>query len=308
MMNRKGMFFIILAVVLISFFLLSFTFFSVVKDRSAIQKRVETLNNFVFAVEEDIERRLFISGYRIIFLFEKRIIEEGSEIDDVQTRFEELFYNGTLYGTSYPNITTGVTFFDIEDRLESDAGKIGANLSFFNPIVSITQDDPWHVKISLTVDFVVEDLSDLVRWNKTLVSEAFVPIEGFGDPMYSLNTNSKVFANITQTPYTDFVDGNDVSDLKSHLLGSYYIDSAGAPSFLNRLEGVFTPDVNGIESLVNLDELAVQGVSIFQKSVVDYIYFSTANLCSSTVSPTGMPSWFRLDKAHETLYEVTTSC
>jgi len=303
-MNKRGMFFMILAIVLVTFLIFSLTFFSFVKDRGAIEDRIDTLNGFVFAAEEDLERRLFISGFRMIFLFEKRIIEQGEYIDDTENRFNELFYNATLYGESFPDIMSGATLGDIEDELEGKANKIGANLSLYNANLVVTQDDPWNVKVSLNAELFIDDISGLASWNRTLVSEALVPVEGFGDPIYSVSTNSLVFENITRSPYV--FDPADVANLRDHTLGSFYIASPNnAPSFLQRLEGDLTSDLNGIESLVNLDRLVSAGVIVDpSRSDIDFEYFGvSSNECA--VSPAGMPSWFKLNSNRVADYQVS---
>ena len=304
-MNKRGMFFMLLAILLIGIILLSYTFYSQFRERNTIQKRVETLNNFVFAVEEDLERRLFITLFRIIFLFEEKIIETANPISNMEDKFNEAFYNGT-YNGEFQNLMLGATFYDMENVLRAKANKLGANLSFENPKVEVSQDDPWNVKINLSIDFVAEDLSGLVKWNKTLVVISYVPVESFGDPLYVINTNSLVFSNISKSPYSDnFVSGSDASNLLAHLEGSYYIVNTDAPSFLDRIKGINAGNANGIESLVNLDDLASLGIEVEQKSVVDHIYFSSGNPSSCGVIPSGMPSWFELDNAHLITYQVS---
>ena len=120
-----------------------------------------------------------------------------------------------------------------------------------------------------------------------------------------MNTNGLVAPKIVKTPYSSFVSGANISNLSSHLKNSFYIASTNAPSFLDRLEGRIVASDYGIESLVNLDELAKQGISVKQKSVIDYIYFSEASGEGCRVLPSGMPSWFRLDNAHLVSYGVT---
>ena len=74
--NKRGIFFTTLVIVMFSLFIITLTFYSQVQERETIQKRVSTLNNFVFSVEKDIPRQLKATGFRIIFLFEKRIAEK----------------------------------------------------------------------------------------------------------------------------------------------------------------------------------------------------------------------------------------
>ena len=262
--NKKGMFFTLLAIVLVSIFVVSYTIISNLSERRTIEKRVGTLNDFVELVEEDLERKMYISGFRIIFLLEKQIIESGNFIDNFNESFQEAFFNGSIGGTPQ-ELMNGAKFSDIQQDLINKAAKVNANLNLSNAEIFVTQEDPWNVKVTLSADFFVEDKAELALWNKSLTVSAFVPIEKFGDPFYAVNTNSLVFNNFTRSPYTSFVSGSDVSNLLSHATNSYYAASTSAPSFLDRLQGINTANANGIESLVNLQELSSRGISVQQK-------------------------------------------
>ena len=304
--NKSAIFFTLTAIALLSLALVSFSIFSVVKERDSVVKRVQTLNSFVFSIEKDLQRKLFISGFRIIFLFEKRILENGTYISDSETVFNESFFSGTIEGKLQGDEVTlmqGVTFPEIKDDLEKTASKVNLKLSLENPVLSVYHKSPWFVHLRLVTNFSVTDTTNLASWNKTLVTEADVPVEGFEDPFYIVGTGGKIFQKINQTPYTTFVVGNDVSNLEDHLNKSYYIATNLSPSFLNRLEGNFTASDFGIESLVYLPDLAAQGLNIKDKSVVDSIYFGTSNPPTKNVQ--GMPSWFKIDAAHYETYNVS---
>jgi len=122
--------------------------------------------------------------------------------------------------------------------------------------------------------------------------------------MYLIETNGRIVRKIQKTPYYPFVDKTNVSNLTAHLYGSYYVASPFAPSFLQRFEGkkIADPSGNGIESLVNIEELVKKGIQPKTKTVVDYIYFSSNNPPSYQIQ--GMPSWFRIDNEHLDLYGV----
>jgi len=298
--NKKGMFFTLIVISLLSLFLVSYNVYSFVLDRSPINNRIKTMNNFVFSVEQDLSRQLYISGFRIIFLFEKLISEEGNYITSFNETFNEAFQNGTIYGESQ-ELMNGVTFSEIEDSINQKGSGINVNISLTNPNISVTQEDPWNIKVSLEVNLLISDKSNLASWDRTSIITAHIPIENFEDPIYVVNTNGMVTNKINQTPYTDFIDGGNVYNLLSHVQNSYYINSSLAPSFLDRLQGKLSANENGIESLVYLPELSGQGISVSDKSVVDYIYFSLNNPSTNSIS--GMPSWFKLDTAHLSIYD-----
>jgi len=306
-MNKKGIFFTILVVIILSLFLISYTFFSLAEQRKNIQKRIETMNSFLFSIEEDIQRQLFISGFRTIFLFEKHILEgrgQGANgyIADVNISFQEAFFNGTIEGFIDEEIQllmTGVTFSNITDNINKKAVKINVEINLLDPIIEITQEDPWNVKIILTTNLTMRDLAGLASWNRTQSIVALIPIEGFEDPIYPLETNDPTKTNIiNRTVNATF---SSISELLDHEANTYYLNSSEAPSFLDRLEGnIGASNPNGIESLVatklgSIDE----GISI-----VDHEYFlgNPGLTCSFS-----LPTWFLIDSnpLHRSLYLCT---
>ncbi len=300
MINKRGVFFTILVIVILSLFFLTYTFYSNVQERKTINQRIDTLNNFVFSNQQDTARKIKISGFRIIFLLEKDMVESGEYIPNINTAFQEAFFNGTINGRNTPEITSimaGATYKDIKKDLSEKAYKINTNISIYNPSISILQEDPWNIKVSLNSTITINDLSNLALWNNTYLITAFVPIENFEDPLYIINTNGLVTNKINKTIYGDF---QNTSNLLPHTINSYYINSTDAPSFLDRIQGLNAPNPNGVESLVNLQKLSAQGIQVKDKSVVDHIYFSSVNPPASQVS--GMPSWFKLDAQHSAIY------
>ena len=292
------MFFTLLAIVILSFFIVSYSIYSTTHDRKTINQRVKTLNDFVFSIEEDVPRQLYIAGFRIIFLMEKKITESGQYMTNVNSTFAEAFYNGTLNGNG-ENLLQGVTYSDMLVSLNERAQKINAEITISHPQLTVTQVDPWNVLVQLETELHIQDKNNLVLWNRSFVATTLVPVENFEDPLYAVNTNSLVINKINKTMYQPL---HNIPNLTLHATYSLYINSTLAPSFLDRLEGKTTANQNGIESLVYLPELSQQGITIKSKSVVDYIYFSTNDPSSSQIP--GMPNWFRLDDNHRTLYGV----
>ncbi|MDH3324243.1 MAG: hypothetical protein OEL89_01240 [Candidatus Peregrinibacteria bacterium] len=270
------MVFTLITITLLSLFVVSYGAYSLVQDRSSVNKRINTLNNFVSSTEQDLPRQLFISGYRSVFLFDKKILDTGSYIWDVNASLNEIFFNGTLDGV-YQDLMEDATFSAMQNFLTGNANKINADIQLLNPIISITQEDPWNLKIALNITLIIEDRGGLVKWNRSEQIVNYIPIENFEDPVYAVNTQNKVSNKVNRTPYSVFVSGADYTNLISHFENSYYRASASGPSFLNRLQGDLSADQNGIESLVYPQDLISQGISVKYKSVVDYIYFSSEN-------------------------------
>ena len=278
---------------LLSLLLLSYSIYDITKKDDAIKKRIETLNDFVFSIEEDLSRQVYASGYRIIFIFQKNIIDTGDYIDDVDSRFEEAFYNGTLYDENQ-SLMEGVIFSDIKEALEKNGEKINAEVNFTNSSVSISHKKPWEVKVTLKGRLIIKDKANLASWNRTQEVNAYIPIDTFEDPVYIVSTNGFITNRFIKTPYNNFVQGSDVSNLSNHLENSYYTENDNSPTFLDRLEGNLSAESEeGIESLVYLPELSNAGISVKSKSCVDYIYFSDENPEAYKIS--GMQDWFKID-------------
>jgi len=300
-MNKRGMFFTLLTIVIISLFVLSFVFIPSYEERKTTQRRVETLNSFVLAVEDDMERQLYTSGYRIIFVFEKKILENDAKIDEFDARVTELFMDGKYLGVD-ETVMIDAKFNGIQDSLNEIASKVNAEVVMTNPVFTLTQEDPWNVNASLTVDLVIKDTSGLASWTKTAETySAYIPISNFDDPLYILSTHGLLTKKMIQG--TILPDGTSSQQaLNDHILNSQYIANPDAPSFLDRLQGIDTSNGNGVESFVNLDDLSDAQINAKSEvSVVDHIYFPDG-AGIPVYGCTGMPSWFILDGDHVTFY------
>jgi len=298
-MNKKGIFFTILAIALLSLFVVSYSVYSFAQNREGIGKRIKTMNSYVSSLEEDIPRKLYITGYRIIFLFNQRIIDSGSYIADVNTSFSEAFFNGTIDDIDYRNdnlrYLDEATFPDIVEKINNVADSLNLNVTFINPKASISQEDPWHVKVTLESNLIIKDRGNLALWNKTSVLSAYIPITNFEDPLYTKNTNATVVNKFNQTIYPVPISADNIVN---HATNSYYINHTDAPSFLQRFEGDLTADPNGIESLINPYELAQQGISVKDRCIIDYLYFSQSG-CGVQQTYSG---WIKIDQGHMGIY------
>ncbi len=299
MKYRKGIFFTSIAILIVSLLIITYTAYSAAGERKTIQRRIETMNTFAHSLEQDISRKIFISGFRSIFTFENKIIETGLYISSVNDSFQEMFFNGSLNGNAQ-SIMIGATLTDILDSIITIGDKVNIKVNITNAKVIIDQTDPWNVRVKLTGNFTIKDSGNLASWERELSTESFIPIFYFDDPIYIIKTGGIIIQKINQTIYPTF----DSSSLLIHTQQNYYKSSSDAPSFLDRLEGnLGANNENGIESLVNLQNLESKGISINQKSIVDHIYFSSSNPIYCQAS--GMPSWFYLDNSHLALYNAS---
>ncbi|PIN93482.1 hypothetical protein COU54_02820 [Candidatus Pacearchaeota archaeon CG10_big_fil_rev_8_21_14_0_10_31_24] len=283
----------------------TFQIYNVLEKRSLVNTRVQTMDDFLKALEINLERELYTSGFRIIFLAEDEIVSTGGYIENFSSFFNEAFENGTVNGEP-KDIMIGATKSDLIDSMNEKASKINANVFLSDVSTSYSQVDPWNVQFVFSFNLSLEDNSNLARWERFQEITTLVGVEGFEDPIYIVNTNALVSRKINRTIYEgNYVVDSDISNFYSHVFSGYYAESVNSPSFLNRLEGNLSQDDNGIESFVNLAELDSQGLPISDKTTTDHIYFSGQNPTHYGV--TGMPSWFGVDDLYRRLekYNLT---
>ncbi len=301
--NKKGVFFTLLALMIVTILVTTYVFTAQLQKTTSTKKRVETINSFIESTEKDLARQAYIAGFRATLSMLNYVAQYGTPIPSVEAVVEEALLNGTILGQEEP-LLIGATFPEIRQVIEERAGKQGINITLSDPIVSVSHTEPWHLSVELVTDIAISDIAEIAYWNRTGTSiVAHIPITYFEDPLYIVSTNGVSTNKIKKSPYEIFVQGTNIQNLSDHALNSYYINSSLSPSFIMRLEGINSPDPNGVESLVNLQELSSQGISVQDKSVVDYIYFSSQNPSSSRVA--GMPSWFKLDAEHLAIYNAT---
>jgi hypothetical protein len=301
-LNNRGIFFTIVIITMMSLFLVTYLLATNTNNKTAETKRVKTLNNFIFSIEEDLSRQLYISGYRALFVMQKEAIEEGNYIANVNDAANELMMNGT-YELVSQAVMVGTTLSDIAAAIAQKAAKVNANITLYNPKITMNQSDPWYVDVVLTTDFSARDRANLVTWNESKTFRAQIPLEELEDPIYVIGTAGLVTNKIQKSNRTMFVNGADVSELVNHATSGHYIATADAPSYINRLEGTDTPSQFGIESIVNPQKLSSQGVSVEVKSLIDFEYFSANNPTYCQI--TGAPSWLRISQTSLAHYNAT---
>ena len=296
--KKRGIFFTTLALVMITIVVLTYTLSTIVYTNASTQKRISSMNSFLLTTEDDLKRQLYVSAFRIVFILTDYIAQQGTYHSNIPLAAEEIFFNGTLYNAQQP-LMIEATFKDIQDTITERARSLNLNLTLTPESLSLTQSDPWNINITLVTHLRLSDNTGLAKWDRTETLSILVPIDDFEDPLYIINTNGAITNQIHKTPYTTFVEGGNVANLLDHTLNSYYTNTTLAPSFLNRLKGDLQgSDQYGIESLVNRNK---QGMPQYDKSVVDYIYFDSIYNPES-VQVQGMPSWFRLDNDHLSVY------
>jgi hypothetical protein len=302
--SKKGQIFTVLAILILFLMFFSYEIFSMIRERQAIKTRVATMDSFLKSIEDNLERQMYIAGFRIIFLAESHITSTGNYID-VNDFFNEAFFNGTVNGVANQSILQGATYSDFVSSMNNKGNKISVNITLFNSTINVSQEDPWNVKFTLTSNLTMEDNRKLARWEKTQVITTYIPVEGFVDPIFTVESYAKISRKINRTLYEGYYSsGTDVTNFSNHVDQGLYAEDSDAPSFLKRLEGNLSSDPNGIESFIYIPDFTtnVPGFVQQERSVVDHLYFSTT-WGNETQQIDGMPSsWFWIDEDHRLRY------
>lgn len=305
-MNRKGVLYLLLSLLLVTVLLvilLTQRMPTSQEKSEAINTRIVTMNDFLRDFHQDIHRSTFISAFRSLIAIEQYINEKGDFLEDPTPVFIESFMNGTINNESY-EILENSTFNEYLSRVNAEAVRIGLLLSANVINVSLNQSTPWSVDVTLLMEVNVTDTRGLARWDYVRNFTTEVSILDLRDPVYSVYTYGKIPNTIRRSIFnmTEMVvGGNDTTNLNSEVHYMYYREDPYAPNFLQRLAGNLSGRSKyGIASLVDLDELNAQGLTVHtSRADHDYLYFSnvsTTNYCPSFGTP--LPSWFRIDEEH----------
>jgi hypothetical protein len=304
-MNKKAVFYTLAGVIFVMILVFAFYILEVkysFSDNNVVLSRVKTANNFVKNVDRDLHRALYISSLRATLSLEEKIVNDGSFISDSRSAYKEAIMNGTINNVQL-NLMIDSTFNDWVDKIKVKALETGIIVEFNVSDIDVYQDDPWHVKSRINVSVMVTDTKNTSSWVQDKIIVSSVDIIGFEDPLYSVNSYGRIANMISATPYEgNYVSGGDVSNFVDHVNNSYYSACVSAPDFLMRFENNLSSSPYGIESFINLDKVEKQGLSIKQKTGIDYIYWSSVNTTNYRVNDT--PEWLYIDANHTTKYQV----
>ncbi len=308
-MNKKGIFFTFIAlfiVILIVAVVSTKQKYRYSERSNAIASRIRTMNNFIEDYENDIEREIFIGGYRALISVNSYIRQTQSYIDDFDAVFSEILINGTANSTTMELMQQDGRGADINswlDRINEEASSLNIQVDVEVHDIKVAHVSPWIIRVNVNATSEISDMKGLASWTINEVYKREFPIFGFEDPLYTVETSDKITVLINMTPDMEFVDGNDTSVLQNHITNNYFINSTDAPSFLMRYTGNLSSSEFGIESMVDPEYMSSQMGSFKQRSLVDYIYFgnqTTTDYCNFQ----NMSAWFRLDDENLETYEV----
>ncbi|MFH1209523.1 MAG: hypothetical protein V1663_01925 [archaeon] len=298
--NKRGMVFSIITIAMITMFiifLVSQNQYKLSDKTDSDSIRIITMNEFINDVELDLERGMYISGFRSILSMNEYIANNGVFLINTESSFKEAFFNGSI-NNQQSSLMTSATFPNWISNIQSKADLFNLNIEFENEHLEVLQREPWYITLIYNATINLTDKQNTAYWIKYESIETQININGFEDPLYIIKSYGVSTNIINQTIYAgNYVNGLDVSNLYNHVDNSLYDHNPNATNFLMRFENNLNPSsCCGIESFVNEQELNPQQSS--DKSNIDWIFFNPSlNPASHTV--TGMQSWFRIDSEYE---------
>ena len=319
-LNKKGIFFTFAAIALSIIIILSFNVYTDYRlndQMGPIEIRIDTMNNFIKDLENDIGNAIFIAGFRSLLSLEDYMMDHDEFFNAVDTptlanAFDEVFRLGTIqYGTGTEKmlLMNNNTFLNWTDRMKLQSTRTNIKLEFNIDSVTISQSDPWAVDLTVRLDIDVKDEKNTASWTinnkdytKKINITSLTGVKKFVDPLYLVNNNGLVNNTITITTVPDF---SSSANLNTHLINSYYIEHSDAPSYLMRFENNLGSSSQGIESLVNSQKLIDKGVTTYDRSAVDYIYYGSGITTNCKIVDFESLDWFKLDSSHLGFYGAT---
>ncbi|MFH1107321.1 MAG: hypothetical protein V1787_05495 [Candidatus Micrarchaeota archaeon] len=279
------------------------------KDEATVLKiRGDEIGNYAESIALDVPRILDMTSKRALIAALNYIDVNGTTLDDAKLRVEELMLNRTIYGSN-SSFMTSSSLSDWAERMEAIGLLYALQTNVSVLWLDVLPHDSFALNISLRIGVNITDAIGSVRIRRVYEEYELLPLEGFEDPLYPLNTNGFIKRTIAEADGT--VSGPAAVD--NATLNKWYMPSEDGPSFLDRMEGrVFlsqryadmSPYTIGLEGFVSLPEISAAGITVdTNKTVVDHLYFNSTHYDAWPVEDSAL-GWMKLDDAHAALYGV----
>jgi hypothetical protein len=254
------------------------------RDKQNINgQRLIYVNDFVQGFNQDCERAIHIASFRTMVALEDHVASTGTFLNNTEEAFKETVYNGTIEGKSSA-IMNSSSIKEYLSRVEIISSRLGIEVNVTVTNIKLSQSSPWLLDVAADAEVKINDSSNIAYWayNKTFFTQ--VPIANLRDPLYSVYTYNRLSNTIRQSNFTALVSpDNNTDNLTLHIEKGYYLASNLSPNFIMRFENNLTPNENGIESIVNINAISDQDITVYPDRIkVDYIYFNNLNSSNYT--------------------------
>ena len=327
MLNRKGIFFTFISIIIMSVFVIIFTpssHISLDKNLFSIKARISSLDGFVNDLKHTyFENILRASTQKTILSLIYYMNETDSYIANMDAAYAEVATTGMIAGTPIDIITgkkimENNTIQNLTERIiisGLDVYNINLTLNFSN--FRITQTNPWEIEAYMDAGYTLT--SEVASWNESnLTVKAKIPIDGMLDPMFLVETNGLYERRIKRS--TLQFDEWNLSHVRDQISNGTYVhwEFSSAPSYLMRFtRTIENSSCCGIHSLIAPGNLTPTLSADQAKSYVDYMFWNNSllNDClriyNISHKPQNLGLWdqfnyFKLDLGHLTKYNITS--
>jgi len=215
--RRKGIIYSLLTLLLLTpSIILMIMYFSSARiegENLSNKIRADDLNSFQKSLLEDLSRSLKISTQRAILYADELIATTGKPLSDSSKNISEMVLYGTLDNKPVPSLlgsggSTCNTVSCWKENYTTIAKQVGFDLSVDIVSVSIKPYDSWNLNSSAEIKISLNDTGTNSSISHTVTQSSKVPITGFEDPLYIIETNGKVSRLIKKPTTTPLVKGS----------------------------------------------------------------------------------------------------
>ncbi len=288
--NRRGVFFTIMALLVLAFILASEStrvtpITTTLADTSAARVRAVSMDNYLSAFEQHAAASMATAGYFTLQNLSGRVRTDKAYIKDMNASVRFCMSNDT-YAYSCLNATQTLSS-SINQLVDLADARMGITTDYRIQRVWVTEERPFEVIFWMNISYNVSD--SFAAWNvEERIISAPVIVTGIEDPLfaYANGTGLAHRRNFSETriPPRQFTN----TTFYAYYTNRSYIRNPGknepgtydhGPSVLQRYTGqmVNGSDCCGIETLLHLSEINVTAAADPRRvnwSYVDYTFFS----------------------------------
>ncbi|MFW6449581.1 MAG: hypothetical protein ACOCZ6_00885 [Nanoarchaeota archaeon] len=305
---KKGMFFTLMAMSIITLMLVAFTGTHQlvnIKAFDVAESEYTILHLYKSTTENYAKHVLHMQSVHAVEAM-LEYLENGGDISDTQNAFEELVTHATIDGSDAPKMggnTLNALSNDIEDEGARFLG-IQADIDIVNP--RITQHNPWEV--ATYADIIINATKGNLSYDSRRTVNSTFAITEYEDPLY------------LRYGYTNYIKTSrrydyNMSATYDMLINRTYRHVELAPSFIMRIEENYDESACcGIESLINSTMITTAAHE--ERSWVDHLFWSGERSCTNGYHPLYNFTWlseqseslgFKLDSEYMNIYGLNMS-
>lgn len=316
-MNKRGMFFTFIAILLVLVILVAFLAKSKSSSPATLQKtqaKVTSLNAFVKSFDPVMERALQASAKQTMLGSLDYMVNakpKRTYIPGFPAEFSKVMLTGKLSSGIAIAKMDQLNILKTLDIVKGVAEDSNIHI-FHDPVteqdITINHISPWEIEVAITLKNArVADNQDLnkaeISWSlgATRVIKTRLYVTDYSDPLVLVEEGRQL--PIKKTLIQSF---GSKQDLDAFMASHDFIAHGDGLSFLQRMSGpiglnppAFTVNPFGIEAVLDNN----RGTdSQDTKSFVDFYYWGNLNDAQISCNVEGYPGNFRMDEKHKIFY------